>query len=35
MSLNKVLEIARADLGYTEDPPGSNRTNTGKPMTPR
>lgn len=26
MSLSKVLEIARADLGYTEDPPGSNRT---------
>ena len=26
MSLSKVLEIARADLGYTESPPGSNRT---------
>ena len=26
MSLSKVLEIARADLGYTENPPGSNRT---------
>ena len=26
MSLNKVLEIARAELGYTESPPGSNRT---------
>lgn len=26
MSLSKVIEIARADLGYTEDPPGSNRT---------
>ena len=25
MSLNKVLEISRADLGYTENPPGSNR----------
>lgn len=25
MSLSKVLEIARADLGYTESPPGSNR----------
>lgn len=25
MSLSKVIEIARADLGYTEDPPGSNR----------
>ena len=26
MSLSKVLEVARADLGYTENPPGSNRT---------
>lgn len=26
MSLSKVIDIARADLGYTEDPPGSNRT---------
>lgn len=26
MSLSKVLEVARADLGYTESPPGSNRT---------
>ena len=26
MSLNKVIEIALADLGYTENPPGSNRT---------
>ena len=26
MSMTKVLELARADLGYTEDPPGSNRT---------
>lgn len=26
MSLNKVIEVARADLGYTESPPGSNRT---------
>lgn len=26
MSLSKVLEIARAELGYTENPPGSNRT---------
>lgn len=25
MSLSKVLELARADLGYTENPPGSNR----------
>ena len=29
MSLNKVLEIARAELGYTESPPGSNRTKYG------
>lgn len=26
MSMSKVLELARADLGYTENPPGSNRT---------
>ncbi len=26
MSLNKVVEIARGELGYTEYPPGSNRT---------
>lgn len=26
MSLSKVLEIARLELGVTEDPPGSNRT---------
>lgn len=26
MSLSKVIETARADLGYTESPPGSNRT---------
>ena len=25
MSLSKVIEVARADLGYTENPPGSNR----------
>lgn len=25
MSLAKVIELARADLGYTENPPGSNR----------
>lgn len=25
MSLSKVIELARADLGYTENPPGSNR----------
>lgn len=26
MSMSKVIETARADLGYTETPPGSNRT---------
>lgn len=26
MSLSKVLEVARGELGYTESPPGSNRT---------
>ena len=26
MSMTKVLELAREDLGYTEKPPGSNRT---------
>ena len=30
MSLSKVLEIARADLGYTESPPNSNRTKYGE-----
>ncbi len=30
MSLSKVIEIARADLGYTENPPGSNMTKYGK-----
>ena len=30
MSLSKVIEIARADLGYTEYPPGSNRTKYGE-----
>ena len=30
MSLSKVLEVARADLGYTESPPGSNRTKYGE-----
>ena len=30
MSLSKVIEIARADLGYTESPPGSNRTKYGE-----
>lgn len=26
MSLSKVIEAARGELGYTESPPGSNRT---------
>lgn len=26
MSISKVIELARADLGYTESPPGSNMT---------
>jgi len=26
MSLSKVIELARDELGYTENPPGSNRT---------
>lgn len=26
MSLQRVIEIARGELGYTENPPGSNRT---------
>lgn len=30
MSLSKVIELARADLGYTESPPGSNRTKYGE-----
>lgn len=30
MSLSKVVELARADLGYTENPPGSNRTKYGE-----
>jgi hypothetical protein len=30
MSLSKVIETARADLGYTESPPGSNRTKYGE-----
>jgi hypothetical protein len=30
MSLNKVLEAARGELGYTESPPGSNRTKYGE-----
>ena len=29
MSLKKVIELARADLGYTESPPDSNRTKYG------
>ena len=30
MSLKKVIELARADLGYTESPPNSNRTKYGE-----
>jgi len=30
MSLSKVIEIARGDLGYTESPPNSNRTKYGE-----
>ena len=30
MSKEKVIEVARADLGYTESPPGSNRTKYGE-----
>ena len=30
MSREKVIELARADLGYTEDPAGSNRTKYGE-----
>lgn len=30
MSMSKVLELARADLGYTENPPGSNLTKYGE-----
>lgn len=30
MSLSKVIETARADLGYTENPPNSNMTKYGK-----
>lgn len=30
MSLSKVIETARAELGYTESPPGSNRTKYGE-----
>lgn len=30
MSLSKVLEAARADLGYAESPPNSNRTKYGE-----
>lgn len=30
MSKNKVIELARADLGYTENPPGSNLTKYGE-----
>ena len=30
MSLSEVIELARADLGYTESPPNSNRTKFGE-----
>lgn len=30
MSIKHVIEIARADLGYTENPPGSNMTKYGE-----
>lgn len=30
MSLSKVIETARADIGYTENPPGSNMTKYGE-----
>lgn len=30
MSMNKVIELARADLGYTESPANSNRTKYGE-----
>ena len=30
MSLSKVIEVARGDLGYTENPPGSNMTKYGE-----
>lgn len=30
MSLKKVIEVARGELGYTEDPAGSNKTKYGK-----
>ncbi len=30
MSVNKVIELARGDLGVTEDPAGSNRTKYGE-----
>lgn len=30
MSMSKVIELARADLGYTENPPGSNMTKYGE-----
>lgn len=30
MSLSKVIELARADLGYAENPPGSNMTKYGE-----
>lgn len=30
MSISKVIEVARSDLGYTESPPGSNMTKYGE-----
>lgn len=30
MSVERVIEIARGELGYTENPPGSNRTKYGE-----
>ena len=35
MSMNKVLELARAELGYTENPPGSNRTKYWEAYAPK
>lgn len=35
MSISKVIETARGELGYTEDPPGSNRTKYWDAYDPR
>ena len=35
MSLQRVLDTARAELGYTESPPGSNRTKYWEEYDPR